>query len=42
MILNGDGLHNLTKSILIAEAFLFDLKLGIITTISITAHELLQ
>ncbi len=42
MILVGDGLHNFTDGILIAAAFLADIKLGVITALAITAHEIPQ
>ena len=42
MILVGDSLHNFTDGILIAAAFLADPKLGIITALAITAHEIPQ
>lgn len=42
LILVGDGLHNFTDGVLIAAAFLADPKLGIITALAITAHELPQ
>lgn len=42
MILVGDGLHNFTDGILIAAAFIADPKLGLVTAIAITAHEIPQ
>ena len=42
MILVGDTFHNLVDGVLIAAAFLTDIRLGIITTIAITAHEIPQ
>lgn len=42
MILVGDTFHNFVDGILIAAAFLTDIRLGIITTIAITAHEIPQ
>ncbi len=42
MILVGDSLHNFTDGVLIAAAFLADIKLGIITALAITAHEIPQ
>jgi len=42
MILIGDTFHNFVDGILIAAAFLTDVRLGIITTIAITAHEIPQ
>jgi len=42
MILVGDTMHNLVDGILIAAAFMTDVRLGIITTIAITAHEIPQ
>ncbi|MFL2667306.1 MAG: ZIP family metal transporter [Burkholderiales bacterium] len=42
MILVGDTFHNAVDGVLIAAAFLTDVRLGIITTIAITAHEIPQ
>ncbi len=42
MILVGDGLHNFTDGILIAAAFIADPKLGLVTALAITAHEIPQ
>jgi len=42
MILVGDTMHNLVDGVLIAAAFMTDVRLGIITTIAITAHEIPQ
>ncbi len=42
MILIGDALHNFCDGILIAAAFVADWRLGIITTLSIAAHEIPQ
>ncbi len=42
LILAGDGLHNLIDGMVIAAAFLTDIKLGILTTILILVHELPQ
>ncbi|HBZ17936.1 MAG TPA: ZIP zinc transporter [Betaproteobacteria bacterium] len=42
MILVGDTFHNLVDGVLIAAAYLTDVRLGIITTIAITAHEIPQ
>jgi zinc and cadmium transporter len=38
----GDTFHNFVDGILIAAAFLVDIKLGIITAIAIIAHEIPQ
>jgi len=42
IVLFGDGLHNAFDGVLIAAAFLSDVKLGILTTVAITAHEVPQ
>ncbi len=42
MIVMGDSMHNFVDGILLAAAFLTDWKLGWITAIAITAHEIPQ
>lgn len=42
MILIGDGFHNFVDGILLAAAFLQDVKLGIATALAIIAHEIPQ
>jgi zinc and cadmium transporter len=42
MILIGDGIHNFVDGILIAAAFLTDVKLGIVTSLAVAAHEIPQ
>ena len=42
IVLFGDGVHNAFDGVLIAAAFLTDVRLGILTTIAITAHEIPQ
>jgi zinc and cadmium transporter len=42
MIVLGDSFHNFTDGILIAGAFLADVKLGIVTAAAIVAHEIPQ
>lgn len=42
LILIGDGIHNFVDGILIAAAFLTDVKLGIVTSLSVAAHEIPQ
>ncbi|MGH8230441.1 MAG: ZIP family metal transporter [Steroidobacteraceae bacterium] len=42
IVLFGDGVHNAFDGVLIAAAFLSDVRLGIVTTIAITAHEIPQ
>ncbi|MFH1662126.1 MAG: ZIP family metal transporter [Candidatus Falkowbacteria bacterium] len=42
MNLVGDGLHNFIDGMIIAGAFLVDVKLGIATTIAVISHEIPQ
>jgi zinc and cadmium transporter len=42
LVLIGDSVHNAFDGVLIAAAFLTDLRLGLVTTIAITAHEIPQ
>ena len=42
IVLVGDGVHNAFDGVLIAAAFLTDIKLGLVTTLAITAHEIPQ
>ena len=42
IVLFGDGVHNAFDGVLIAAAFLTDMKLGVVTTLAITAHEIPQ
>jgi zinc and cadmium transporter len=42
MIIIGDGFHNFTDGLAIAAAFVADVRLGILTSIAIIAHELPQ
>jgi zinc and cadmium transporter len=42
LIVVGDGFHNFVDGILIAAAFLADVRLGIATTLAIIAHEVPQ
>jgi zinc and cadmium transporter len=42
IVLFGDGVHNAFDGVLIAAAFLTDTKLGVLTTLAITAHEIPQ
>ena len=42
MILIGDGIHNFVDGVLIAAAFLTDVQLGIVTSLAVAAHEILQ
>ena len=40
MILVGGGLHNFTDGVLIAASFLTDVRLGLVTTVAVVAHEI--
>ncbi len=42
MIIIGDGFHNFTDGLAIATAFMADVRIGIVTSIAIIAHELPQ
>ncbi len=42
MIVLGDGLHNFVDGVLIAAAFLTDVRLGWLTAVAIAAHEIPQ
>ncbi len=42
MIIIGDGFHNFTDGLVIAAAFVADIRLGILTSVAIIAHELPQ
>lgn len=42
MVLVGDTLHNLMDGVLIAAAFLTDIRLGVVTAIAVAAHEIPQ
>lgn len=42
LILFGDGIHNFVDGVLIAAAFMTDIRLGIITGIAVAAHEIPQ
>jgi zinc and cadmium transporter len=42
MIIVGDSFHNFTDGIIIASAFLADVKLGVATAAAIVAHEIPQ
>ena len=42
MIVVGDGFHNFTDGVIIATAFIADLRLGVVTAIAIIAHEIPQ
>jgi zinc and cadmium transporter len=42
LIIVGDGIHNLVDGVLIAAAFLTDIRLGVTTAVAIVAHELPQ
>lgn len=40
MIVIGDSFHNFTDGVIIASAFLADVKLGVVTSLAIIAHEI--
>jgi zinc and cadmium transporter len=42
MIIFGDSFHNFTDGVIIASAFLADVKLGVVTSVAIIAHEIPQ
>ena len=42
MIVVGDSFHNFTDGVIIAGAFLADVKLGVVTAAAIVAHEVPQ
>lgn len=42
LIVVGDALHNFIDGILIAAAFLTDVKLGVLTSLAVAAHEIPQ
>ena len=42
LILVGDGIHNLLDGVLIASAFLVDVRLGVLTSLAVVAHEIPQ
>jgi zinc and cadmium transporter len=42
LIIIGDGIHNFVDGVLIAAAFLTDVKLGIVTSLAVAAHEIPQ
>jgi zinc and cadmium transporter len=42
MIMIGDSFHNFVDGILIAAAFMVDIKLGLVTALAIIAHEIPQ
>lgn len=41
-MLLGDSIHNFVDGVIIAAAFLTDVKLGVVTTLAIVAHEIPQ
>lgn len=41
-ILIGDALHNITDGILLAPAFLIDIRLGLVTAVGVLIHEVIQ
>jgi zinc and cadmium transporter len=42
LVLFGDSMHNVFDGVLIAAAFLTDVRLGLVTVLAITAHEVPQ
>jgi zinc and cadmium transporter len=42
MIVVGDSFHNFTDGVIIASAFIADMRLGVVTAIAIVAHEIPQ
>jgi zinc and cadmium transporter len=42
MIVVGDAFHNFTDGVIIAGAFLADVRLGVVTSVAIIAHEIPQ
>lgn len=42
LVVFGDGVHNFIDGVVIAATFMVDIRLGIITTLAIVAHELPQ
>ena len=42
LILVGDGFHNVLDGVLVAAAFMTDVRLGIVTTLAVAAHEVPQ
>ncbi|MFZ2726120.1 MAG: ZIP family metal transporter [Methylococcaceae bacterium] len=42
LIIVGDSIHNFVDGVLIAAAFLTDIKLGIVTSLAVAAHEIPQ
>jgi zinc and cadmium transporter len=42
MIVVGDAFHNFTDGVIIAGAFLADMRLGVVTAVAIIAHEIPQ
>jgi len=42
LVLAGDGIHNALDGVLIAAAFLTDVRLGIVTALAVAAHEIPQ
>lgn len=42
MIVIGDSFHNFTDGVIIASAFVADMRLGVVTAIAIVAHEIPQ